>query len=172
MSGLEKKLPPLALLLLFALLLQLTSYYLPSSNLHPTFSLGLAVSLLTAGLVIPLAGVLSFKRHGTTPDPRVPEQSSALVTSGIYRCSRNPMYLGFVLLLLAQAVFLNSLWLNYLYPSAYSFKVNKYFHCSMKVSMHRIFTLTNKCPEVSHKEYESYSSPTRTSFEISYFFSV
>lgn len=111
MSGLEKKLPPLALLLLFALLLQLTSYYLPSSNLHPTFSLGLAVSLLTAGLVIPLAGVLSFKRHGTTPDPRVPEQSSALVTSGIYRCSRNPMYLGFVLLLLAQAVFLNCLWL-------------------------------------------------------------
>ncbi|MCA0949236.1 isoprenylcysteine carboxylmethyltransferase family protein [Vibrio albus] len=114
MSGLEKKLPPLALLLLFALLLQLTSYYLPSSNLHPTFSLGLAVSLLTAGLVIPLAGVLSFKRHGTTPDPRVPEQSSALVTSGIYRCSRNPMYLGFVLLLLAQAVFLNSLWLLFL----------------------------------------------------------
>ncbi|MGI2855365.1 methyltransferase family protein [Shewanella algae] len=111
MSGLEKKLPPLALLLLFALLLQLTSYYLPSSNLHPTFSLGLAVSLLTAGLVIPLAGVLSFKRHGTTPDPRVPEQSSALVTSGIYRWSRNPMYLGFVLLLLAQAVFLNCLWL-------------------------------------------------------------
>lgn len=114
MSGLEKKLPPLALLLLFALLLQLTSYYLPSSNLHPTFSLGLAVSLLTAGLVIPLAGVLSFKRHGTTPDPRVPEQSSALVTSGIYRCSRNPMYLGFVLLLLTQAVFLNSLWLLFL----------------------------------------------------------
>ncbi|GGZ32259.1 MAG: isoprenylcysteine carboxylmethyltransferase family protein [Shewanella indica] len=114
MSGLEKKLPPLALLLLFALLLQLTSYYLPSSNLHPTFSLGLAVSLLTAGLVIPLAGVLSFKRHGTTPDPRVPEQSSALVTSGIYRCSRNPMYLGFVLLLLAQAVFLNCLWLLFL----------------------------------------------------------
>ncbi|MBZ4680885.1 MULTISPECIES: methyltransferase family protein [Shewanella] len=114
MSGLEKKLPPLALLLLFALLLQLTSYYLPSSNLHPTFSLGLAVCLLTAGLVIPLAGVLSFKRHGTTPDPRVPEQSSALVTSGIYRCSRNPMYLGFVLLLLAQAVFLNSLWLLFL----------------------------------------------------------
>lgn len=114
MSGLEKKLPPLALLLLFALLLQLTSYYLPTSNLHPTFSLGLAVSLLTAGLVIPLAGVLSFKRHGTTPDPRVPEQSSALVTSGIYRCSRNPMYLGFVLLLLAQAVFLNSLWLLFL----------------------------------------------------------
>lgn len=114
MSGLEKKLPPLALLLLFALLLQLASYYLPSSNLHPTFSLGLAVSLLTAGLVIPLAGVLSFKRHGTTPDPRVPEQSSALVTSGIYRCSRNPMYLGFVLLLLAQAVFLNSLWLLFL----------------------------------------------------------
>ncbi|MBM5277444.1 isoprenylcysteine carboxylmethyltransferase family protein [Vibrio parahaemolyticus] len=114
MSGLEKKLPPLALLLLFALLLQLTSYYLPSSNLHPTFSLGLAVSLLTAGLVIPLAGVLSFKRHGTTPDPRVPEQSSALVTSSIYRCSRNPMYLGFVLLLLAQAVFLNSLWLLFL----------------------------------------------------------
>ncbi|GHB05022.1 methyltransferase family protein [Shewanella indica] len=114
MSGLEKKLPPLALLLLFALLLQLTSYYLPSSNLHPTFSLGLAVSLLTAGLVIPLAGVLSFKRHGTTPDPRVPEQSSAFVTSGIYRCSRNPMYLGFVFLLLAQAVFLNCLWVLFL----------------------------------------------------------
>ena len=36
----------------------------------------------------------------------------------------------------------------------------------------RVKALTRKCPEVSHKEYESYSSPTRTSFEISYFFSV
>ncbi|GAB1095773.1 MAG: hypothetical protein Sw2LagBPW_12490 [Shewanella algae] len=111
MSGLEKKLPPLALLLLFALLLQLTSYWLPSSGLPSSLSLSLAFSLLAAGLIIPLAGVLSFKRHGTTPDPRVPEQSSTLVTSGIYRCSRNPMYLGFVFLLLAQTFFLNSLWL-------------------------------------------------------------
>ncbi|QNV04841.1 methyltransferase family protein [Shewanella algae] len=111
MSGLEKKLPPLALLLLFALLLQLTSYWLPSSGLPSSLSLSLAFSLLAAGLIIPLAGVLSFKRHGTTSDPRVPEQSSALVTSGIYRCSRNPMYLGFVFLLLAQTFFLNSLWL-------------------------------------------------------------
>lgn len=111
MSGLEKKLPPLALLLLFALLLQLASYWLPASDLPPVLRLSLASCLLAIGLIIPLAGVLSFKRHGTTPDPRVPEQSSALVTSGIYRCSRNPMYLGFVLLLLAQAVFLNCLWL-------------------------------------------------------------
>jgi protein-S-isoprenylcysteine O-methyltransferase Ste14 len=53
-----------------------------------------------------LLGVVSFRRAGTTVNPLQPEATSALVVSGIYRRTRNPMYLGMLLVLLGWAVLL------------------------------------------------------------------
>lgn len=58
-------------------------------------------SLLVAGL-----GVAAFSRARTTIDPVQIEAASALVTGGIYRWTRNPMYVGLTALLLAWAVYL------------------------------------------------------------------
>ena len=55
-------------------------------------------------VVFGLGGVAHFRRAGTTVHPLRPEQSTALVTGGVYRLSRNPMYLGMVLVLLGCAV--------------------------------------------------------------------
>lgn len=66
----------------------------------------ISLTLLSVGMLVALAGVASFRRHKTTVNPLTPEQSSALVTTGIYRFSRNPMYLGFLLVLAAWGVFL------------------------------------------------------------------
>ena len=53
-----------------------------------------ALLLAVLGTVFGLGGVLRFRRQGTTVTPLHPEQASALVTGGLYRLSRNPMYLG------------------------------------------------------------------------------
>jgi protein-S-isoprenylcysteine O-methyltransferase Ste14 len=70
----------------------------------------LAAAFALAGGCISLAGVVSFRRAKTTVNPLKPEKASSLVTGGIYKVTRNPMYLGLVLVLLAWAVFLSSAW--------------------------------------------------------------
>jgi protein-S-isoprenylcysteine O-methyltransferase Ste14 len=62
----------------------------------------LLAAVVTLGVALNLLPKLSFQRAGTTVNPLRPSASSALVTSGIYRYTRNPMYLGQALVLLAQ----------------------------------------------------------------------
>jgi len=57
------------------------------------------------GVAIAIAGVAAFRRAKTTVHPLKAETSSSLVTSGVYRFTRNPMYVGLALILLAWAVF-------------------------------------------------------------------
>jgi protein-S-isoprenylcysteine O-methyltransferase Ste14 len=68
-----------------------------------------ATAALVASALIAGAAFVAFIRARTTIDPRRPEQATRLVTSGIYRFSRNPMYLSLVLLLVADAIRLWSL---------------------------------------------------------------
>jgi protein-S-isoprenylcysteine O-methyltransferase Ste14 len=53
------------------------------------------------GLAIFLSAVKSFRRQKTTVNPLEPKQASSLVTSGIFKFSRNPMYLGMLIILLS-----------------------------------------------------------------------
>ena len=55
-----------------------------------------------------LAGVVAFRANKTTVNPLDPGAASTVVSNGIYRYSRNPMYLGFLLALAAWAVYLSS----------------------------------------------------------------
>lgn len=51
---------------------------------------------------------IRFRRANTTVNPLKPQAASSLVTAGIYRYTRNPMYLGLLFLLVAWAVLLSS----------------------------------------------------------------
>jgi len=62
---------------------------------------------LVTGLILNLVADRDFKKHRTTVKPF--EESTALITAGVYRLSRNPMYLGFELILIGVALFLGSL---------------------------------------------------------------
>jgi protein-S-isoprenylcysteine O-methyltransferase Ste14 len=66
----------------------------------------IAVAIAGIGLGIDIAGAVQFWRARTTINPLSPQKASALVTGGIYRWTRNPMYLGMAALLLAWGLHL------------------------------------------------------------------
>ena len=86
------------------------------AHLPPIFQLPMqvrlpvAVVLAAIGIAIALGGVMSFRRAKTTVNPLKPETSAALVSTGVYSFTRNPMYLGMVLALFAWAAYLASIW--------------------------------------------------------------
>lgn len=106
----EKRIPPVALALIVGLLMWLIAESGPRVDVGEMPRLAVATVLFLLGALITVAGVLAFRSSNTTVDPRRPEASSALVSSGVYRYSRNPMYLGFGVWLLAWSVFLASAW--------------------------------------------------------------
>ena len=106
MNALELKVPPPLVMVAVALLM------LAAAKLMPSFAFALHGNSVWAALIGVLAiavagaGVLEFRRVKTTVNPIRVHASSSLVTSGVFRISRNPMYLGMALLLIAWAVHL------------------------------------------------------------------
>ena len=82
-------------------------------------------TIALAGGCISLAGIVSFRRAKTTVNPLKPENTASLVTAGIYRFTRNPMYLGLLFVLLAWAVFLSSAW-ALVGPIAFVLYINRF----------------------------------------------
>jgi protein-S-isoprenylcysteine O-methyltransferase Ste14 len=91
-----------------AFLMWLLSVLLPQFQMVLLGANGLAVLVFCAGMVVAVAGVLSFRKAQTTVNPVSPHKASSLVISGIYRYTRNPMYLGFALWQLGWALFLSN----------------------------------------------------------------
>src|SRR4030095_6595378 len=104
-NRLELKVPPPVVALCLALFMGLA----PSLG-RPEMSLqvrvGLALVLALIGLGIGISGIVACRRTRTTISPVNAGAASSLVTSGVYRFTRNPMYLGMLLMLLALAAFL------------------------------------------------------------------
>ena len=109
MKILELKIPPLVLLLLFGFVMWLLSRAAPGFAFAIHGASLIALLSACTGLAIGLAGVLAFRSARTTVDPRFPDKAVAIVTEGIYRRTRNPMYLGLLCVLLGWAVFLGNL---------------------------------------------------------------
>lgn len=109
MDFLETRIPPLLLAFIFGFLMWL----IPDiNNLHGYFNdYALPVSLVItlSGIWICVAGIIGFRNARTTVNPTTPEQSSSLVTEGVYQISRNPMYVGFLLCIIAWGIFQDNL---------------------------------------------------------------
>ncbi|GAB6260773.1 methyltransferase family protein [Photobacterium sp. R1] len=108
MQTLENKIPPLLVMGIIAIIMGLLAPYLPSMALGTVPSTSIALLIVIFGCWFVVSGVKEFRKSQTTMDPRQPEKASELVVSGVYQRSRNPMYVGFASLLVAQAVFLQS----------------------------------------------------------------
>jgi protein-S-isoprenylcysteine O-methyltransferase Ste14 len=106
--ALELRIPPLALTALAALIMWVVSSAWPSYLVPPSWALILASALAVAGVGMCLSAVVSFRTAKTTVNPSTPGAASHVVSSGIYRYTRNPMYLAFLLILVAWAISLAS----------------------------------------------------------------
>lgn len=106
MKSLELKIPPVALVFVFAVAMWLVSVVAPTFQFSLPSRHLLALILALGGIGVILSGVVSFRRAKTTVNPLKPETATVLVDSGVYRFTRNPMYLGFLIVLLGWAMFL------------------------------------------------------------------
>jgi len=106
LSALELKLSPVMTAVLLALLMWLLDRATPGFMIGSGLRIGLSGALMAAGLFVGFAGVWSFRKARTTVNPWRVHSSSELVVSGIYRRTRNPMYLGLLLGLLSWGVYL------------------------------------------------------------------
>jgi protein-S-isoprenylcysteine O-methyltransferase Ste14 len=97
--------PPVYLFLAIAIMVFL-HFLLPGSKVLALPWNLLGVIPLALGIAINLIADKSFKKHETTVKPL--EDSTALITTGVFRLTRHPMYLGFVLILSGIAVLMGS----------------------------------------------------------------
>ena len=106
---LQLKIPPPIYAISVALLMWLLSRYFPVAQIitSPWNNLGIVLMLL-AGL-LDLSSLYLFFKKRTTPNPMKPEFTTGLVTNGLYKISRNPMYLGLLTILFGFGVYLGSL---------------------------------------------------------------
>jgi protein-S-isoprenylcysteine O-methyltransferase Ste14 len=106
MRALELKIPPVVVGLLLGAAMAAVPRFTPAFAFVLSAGRIIATGLAVTGVVVALLGVVSFRRAGTTVNPLQPAAASQLVVSGIYRWTRNPMYLGMLLVLLGWGVVL------------------------------------------------------------------
>ena len=95
----ELKIPPLVLVLLFGCGMLFISKLFPLFMLSIPSNIPIGILIASIGIIAAFIGVIEFRKAKTTVDPRHPEKPEALVTTGIYKISRNPMYLSFLIAL-------------------------------------------------------------------------
>ena len=108
MHVLELKLPPVGVVLVMAALMWFVSGIVPALGFVLPAREFVAVIFAVAGLAAGVMGIVSFAQAKTTVNPMKPDAASSLVVSGLYARSRNPMYLGLLLILIGWAVYLSN----------------------------------------------------------------
>jgi len=94
----NNKIPPPIVTLFFGLCIYLSRSYFPEFS-NSVLNL-LSIISFVVGIFVFAAAVSSFKKQKTTVNPISIENASSLVVSGIFKYSRNPMYLGMSFVLL------------------------------------------------------------------------
>jgi protein-S-isoprenylcysteine O-methyltransferase Ste14 len=150
MRSLELKIPPPAVALIAGLLMWLISQATPSLGfIFPARNV-FAIAFAAAGVVTAISGALTFRRAHTTVNPMKPESASALVNWGVFSITRNPMYLGLLLVLTAWAIFLSNP-LALLFLPAFVLYINRFQIAPEERALASLFG----------KDFESYRSRVR-----------
>jgi protein-S-isoprenylcysteine O-methyltransferase Ste14 len=125
MLDLKLKIPPLLLTSIFGLVMLGISVSSLPLAIPVVSRITLSIAIFTIGITFLITGVISFRLANTTVNPMVPNDSTALVTSGVYKITRNPMYLGFLMILISWGVFLSSVY-SLVLPVLFVFYMNSF----------------------------------------------
>ena len=101
----ETKIPPPIVTLIFGLAIYLSRTIFPEIEIQYSSFFGMVLLLL--GFFILISAVKLFRNDKTTVNPLSPEQATKLVTNGIFKLSRNPMYIGMAVILASVGGFFN-----------------------------------------------------------------
>ena len=110
LDNLGLKIPPLAQWLLIGVLMWLLARGFGADTSYSAFWSLLVILVLVAGVAVVALSVLTLYLAKTTIDPRYPHKTVRLITQGIFGYSRNPVYLGLLVMLLAWNLYLDSLY--------------------------------------------------------------
>ncbi len=109
MKSLELKAPPLPFAAAMGALMWAIDWWLPLQSSRTPGRTVAAVAMFVVAVAMTSTAVFGFRKARTTVNPMAPETASAIVDTGVYRFTRNPMYLGFLLALIAWAIFLGNI---------------------------------------------------------------
>jgi len=118
-------------------------FYLPNQNF-------ISILILLIGMLILINPIFKFIKSKTTIDPIKFKKVNKLITSGIYKYSRNPMYLGLLMIVISTSIFYLNIF-SITTPFLFYFWINRF-----QIKREEIF-LTEKFG----KEYVSYKTKTR-----------
>ena len=105
MISIKTKIPPPLVALTFSFLVNY------SKSIFPKIDIGwgsvFGSFIISIGLIIILSAIIQFKKYRTTITPLNPSNATKLIVHGIYKFSRNPMYLGLLLVLSGISIIQN-----------------------------------------------------------------
>ena len=144
----ETKIPPPIVTLIFGFATYLSRKIFPEIEIQ--YSSFFGIFLLLLGFFILISAVKLFRNDKTTVNPLSPEQATKLVTNGIFKLSRNPMYLGMAVILASVAVFFNIIG-GIIFMALFCLYITKFQIIPEEKAMKELFS----------KDFEQYMKATR-----------
>ena len=142
------KIPPPLIVLTLIISIYFSSKKIDLINIP--FQLEISFFILSLGILVFINPVLKFIKSKTTINPIQFEETNRLVTSGIFKYSRNPMYLGMLMIIISTSIFYLNIY-SILTPFLFVFWINKF-----QIKREEAFLA-----EKFGKEYLSYKNKTR-----------
>tara|TARA_B100000959_G_scaffold171406_1_gene179512 strand:- start:2302 stop:2754 length:453 start_codon:yes stop_codon:yes gene_type:complete len=133
---LQNRIPPPIVTLTFILLSFWLANYLPKLGFNFQGLLSLLIILI--GLTIIVIGVKTFHKSDTTVNPLNPKEASHLVTDGVFSYTRNPMYLGMLIIVLGVTVY-NGVYIGIIILPCFIFYIKKFQIKPEEEAMQEIF---------------------------------
>lgn len=147
---LELKIPPAVITLIITIAMWWIDQYLVLdwALFEPIWS----VSFMFVGIggLFGVLGLIEFYKSSTSIDPHDPHKASSLVTNGVYSISRNPMYVGLLLILVGYGFYLGNVLVFAMLPLFIGY-MNRY----------QIIPEENIMEENFGEEYQKYKSEVR-----------